>query len=196
MGVRIGEDRLTDQERAFLLEWLVDGNGTRAAMVVYNCKSLKVAEIMASRILARKRVRKALQKLLDSDPDRIKLRKKDILKSLSDSMNRDLHDLAKVCPAVKDLPRQTHSYVSRLDVEEFHEDPEHPRMVTKRQVRIGMSPIAEDRALAAKIRGMITDKSVSMAGTPSQWEQFLENVERVLGGQEPIRKTIERNGDE
>jgi hypothetical protein len=177
---RLGDDNLTDAERAFLLEWMVDGNGTKAAMKVYRCKRRESAKVQAHKILNRPRVRAAMKKLLDADPDRIRLEENDILRNLSLSLNRNLHDLAKLCPAVKDLPPEVFPYIAGLDVQEFHDDPEHPELATRRQVKIRLSPITEDRALAVKIRGMAApDKhlTATMAGTPSDWSALLKAVE-------------------
>lgn len=197
---RLGDDNLTDIERAFLLEWMVDGNATRAAMVACKSKRRQSARVQGSKILKRPRVREALRRLLEADPNRIRLEENDILRNLSLSLNRNLHDLAKLCPAVKKLPPEVFPYVAGLDVQEYHDDPEHPELATRRQVKIRLSPIGEDRALAVRVRGMLAPEkhlTASMTGTPSDWSALLKAVEEEAEAEErqdPIEREIEEEG--
>jgi hypothetical protein len=194
-GVKLGDDNLSDKERAFLLEWIVDGDGTKAAMKVYNCKKKVTASNLASKTLRRPRVRKALQILLDkADPNRIKLRKLDILKNLSLSLNRNLHDLATVCPAVRKLPPEVFPYIAGFDVEQFHDDPEHPDLVTRDKIRIRLSPIGEDRDQALRVRGLYAPSknlNASMTGTPSDWSALLKAVEEEAEAEAMKEKSAE-----
>ena len=153
-AARLGPDGLTDKERLLLLEYLVDGNGTRAAMAAYRCKSEKSAGVLASKILAKPRVQKALRQLLNGVDKGIRLKKRHILRSLSDSLNRDLHDFKGIVPGIEKLPKQTHCYVTGFKIRQYHDDPEHPERVTHEDIEVKLSPVAVDRDQAFRIKGM------------------------------------------
>ena len=158
---RLGSDGLTDKEREAILECF---SGTPALVAVrkaYNFRSEQAAKNMAYALFKKPRVQRAIREMLRHTEKDIRLKKRDILRNLSLSLNRNLHDLAKVCPAVKKLPPEVFPYVAAFDIRQFHDDPEHPELVTREEVKIRMSPITQDRARAVKIRGMASPKSTS-----------------------------------
>ena len=208
-GAKLGGDRLTDREREFLLECLVDGNGTRAAMTVYRCKSEKSAGVLAAKVLAKPRVRQALQKLLEQDQRGIRLKKRHVLQRVSDSLNRDLWDFEDqkqgtgrgICvSSLRALPKQTHAYIDGFEVEQFHDDPEHPKRVTRQKIKVRLSPSAAVQEMAMKFKGLFAPEkhlNASLNTTPSEWEQFLDHITKVLTEEErqdPIERQIEEEG--
>lgn len=83
-------EKLTDKERAFILEYMIDHNGKRAAIAAGYAK--KNAASQASQLLQRPRIKKALGKYMRERNEERKLSIEATDQKLADSLFRDLRD--------------------------------------------------------------------------------------------------------
>jgi len=197
---KVGFDGLTDKERIAVTEWFAGSSMIAAVRKAYNYTSAKAAEREAYRMFHRPRVQKAMREMFKQLDKKARLSRKALLKSLGDSVGRDLHDLAAVCPGILKVPKEAHAYITGLDIQQYHDDPQDPSRVTREEIKVRIAPVTPDRDQAFKIKGMYAptkNLNANVNTTPSEWEQFLDHVTKVLTEEErqdPIERQIEEEG--
>lgn len=80
---KVGKDGLTDDERAFVKEYLIDCNGTRAYLRFKPTASRKVASVEASKWLARPKVRAAVDNRQKTIAEKAGVTEEAIIRELS-----------------------------------------------------------------------------------------------------------------
>ena len=87
---RVNGDGLTDKELKLILA-VASGKSEKEAAIEAGY-SRRNASVMVAKTLAKPRVRKVLNKLTEKVSKRINLGKKQVLRKLSDSLNRSVRD--------------------------------------------------------------------------------------------------------
>jgi phage terminase small subunit len=147
------------RETAFVAEYLVDYDATRAAKAAGY--SAKTASQHASRMLKKPKIKALIRKRKVALSKRRCLRRKDVEKSVANAINRDLTDLCNnegvVLSNLQEIPKRAHAFVDGLEVDQkFGIDPETgEQVVTGQKIRYKLSPIVREKELAAKILGML-----------------------------------------
>ena len=116
------DNALTAKQARFVAEYLVDGNGTRAAVAAgYGVAGARVA---ACRTLANDNVQKALQARQSADATRLSIQRNDVLQSLLKAYNMALEqgDPAAMVSAARECGRLMGYYApERQQVEVMNE---------------------------------------------------------------------------
>lgn len=93
----MAEKKLTDKQRAFVDEYLIDLNATRAYKVVYkNVKSDDVARAAAARMLANVSVKEYLNSRMNDRQKRVEITQDDVLRDLADLFNTKVTDIVNI----------------------------------------------------------------------------------------------------
>ena len=112
------DNALTAKQARFVAEYLVDGNGTRAAVAAgYGVAGARVA---ACRTLANDNVQKALQARQSADATRLSIKRTNVLKSLLDAfaMAKEQGNPAAMVSAARECGRMMGYYApDRQEVE-------------------------------------------------------------------------------
>ena len=75
--------KLTEKQKRFCEEYLLDLNGTRAYMTAYNCKKESTSKANASRLLTNANIQKYISELMENQSRRTGITADKVLKELS-----------------------------------------------------------------------------------------------------------------
>jgi len=169
----VNSERLTDKQRVFCYEYLIDYNGTRAARVA----GYKQPATAASKLLNPKLyplVAKMLGKAQKDNLEQLELTREKVLEELACIAFRDVKDLCNKEGFIDVdhlglLPKRIRVCIDSIDQQEFL-DPETGE-VSNRKTKITMVPKAAAIALAMKHFGMLAPQEVSVKHSVD-WDSF------------------------
>ena len=201
---RVNGDGLTDKELKLILA-VASGKSEKEAAIEAGY-SRRNASVMVAKTLAKPRVRKVLNKLTEKVSKRINLGKKQVLRKLSDSLNRSVRDFfhqdGSAITNPHELPENTDAFVDGFRVKEYHDDPERPGEVTRREIDVRFASASAVQALVVRVKGMEAPQqtrnvNANIGGSLSDWEQLLKAAEEEAAKEVGItgEKEVEEQGN-
>ena len=174
-------DRLNDRQRRFALEYLIDCNGTRAAIAAGYSK--KTASVKAAKLLQHKLIKRVIGKSELLSRKRLEATREDVLEQLAYCATRSGADFVdeqgNLIQNINDLPIRAQNAIDGIEHEEFY-DAEGTLVKVKRKLKL--VPKASAIEMAMRHKGLFApEKQVikynidldSLLGKPD----VLDNIE-------------------
>lgn len=175
---------LTDRERLFIREYLVDMNQTAAAKRV----GLKNPSTSAGRMLKLPKVQKAILAAINQRADKLEITGEKVLQELAYSVFRDPLDLCDpktgqlIVNDMRQIPKRMRSCIEGIEVDAF-QNPETGEVRQKMKVKLTSKMAAME--LAMKHLGLIEPVAQNVKVTVD-WDRMYEN-----GAGKPLNSPIE-----
>jgi phage terminase small subunit len=116
-----GSKKLNDREMRFVMEYLIDYNGTRAARAVYKCKTEKAYSIMGCKLLKRPHVAAMVGKLRRETLEKLEVDREEALKQVYYLATRSGADFVEedgmLIENVHNLPERAQQAVDGIEQE-------------------------------------------------------------------------------
>lgn len=153
MNVNKALKLLSAKQQAFVVEWLVDYNGTQAA--IRAGYSPGTAVVKASQLLANPKIKPIIEHLKKKDLEQANLSKESILARVSNNLHRNLCDLVddrgNCVSDLRKIPERAHAWIDGLEVRQDFDDEGNVVGQTIKYKLAGNTPIQE---IAMKHRGL------------------------------------------
>lgn len=187
----VNEDRLTDKQRIFLYQYLVDSNSKRAAIAAGY--SEKTATQKGAQLLQHPLIKAQIGKLQRQDVIKLELSREEILKQLYYACTRDVGDFenadGQVHTSLRDIPERLRACIDGFEVEQFTD---YETGNTTQKIKVKLSPKLGAIDLAMKHKGLFAaDKHEVLVGVMN-WDKVIEAQQEDSVIESELRKIEEQ----
>lgn len=189
--------KMTDKERAFCLEYMVDYQGTRSVIAAGYSK--KGASVMAIKLLKRSHIKAYLGKAQRLQREERKVDSDEILDHLVSCVTRDGKDFVdehgKLRVNMNELPDNVTRAVDGIKQKRKVYTYEDGTTVEEIETELKLVPKAAALDMAMKHKGLFAPEEHKVLSTTVDWDKLLEAGERGNGYVDPIEARIEAEGN-
>lgn len=180
--------RLTDRERRFVLEYLLDYNGKRAAIAAGYSK--KVAHVTASKLLRKSKIARAIGRLQRDDVERLELRRDEIIKHLYYAVTRDPLDIydadGEVLP-LDEMSERARACIDSIDRKVTYRKGKNGRTYKTVETHVRLVPKAQALDMAMKHKGLFAPDQHEHIIGPFDWNALIQRGDPRL---DPVEQRL------
>ncbi len=177
----VNEDRLTDKQRIFLYQYLVDSNSKRAAIAAGY--SEKTATQKGAQLLQHPLIKAQLGKLQRQDVIKLELSREEILKQLYYACTRDVGDFedenGQVHTSLRAIPERLRACIDGFEVEQqSFTDRETGETTITQKIKVKLSPKLGAIDLAMKHKGLFAAEKHEVTVGVFNWDALAKAPEQ------------------